>query len=58
MITGKELYEMASAAEIVSGAWVGTPWDRLPEYVRRQCDEIASPTNPEKVSGKVRPNEL
>lgn len=49
MITGKELFEMASAAEIVSGAWVGTPWEKLPEHVRQQCDEIAAPEEEVKV---------
>ncbi len=34
---GRELYEKASSAEIVTGAWSGTPWDDLPEHVKEAC---------------------
>lgn len=34
---GQELYEKASAAEIVTGAWSGTTWDDLPDHVKEAC---------------------
>jgi hypothetical protein len=51
-ITGKQLYEMASAAEIVHDELDAVPWKDLPERIQEQCNEIASSTETPKVKAE------